>query len=101
MEARAFSLILLCGLVWSMSAQGVVVFTDANTEWAIRLELGKRSGDITADDLGSLTTLNLGGNELTSPTLPEGLSNLTDLHLWDTDLTSLTLPEGMSGYKTY
>ena len=103
MRLRIFSVIVLWCLMWNVSAQ-VVEIIDSNVERAIRSalrsELGKPSGDITPDELGSLTTLYLNNNDLTSLTLPEGLTNLTHLYLHNNDLTSLTLPEGLTRLTT-
>ncbi len=78
MAKKSFQLLTLLMLaVPSILWAQVVANLDPKVERAIRSELGKPIGDITADDLSKVTNLDLRRNNLTSLTLPEGLSSLT------------------------
>ena len=89
---------ILSSLASIIPAQ-VVNIPDPKVEQAIRAGLKKPTGDITRNDLSSLTNLNLRGNQLASITLPEGLISLESLDLSFNQLSDFTLPEGMTSMK--
>jgi len=101
MAKKSFQLLTLLMLaVPSILWAQVVENLDPKVSLLIRSELGKPTGDITADDLSRVTTLNLRSNQLTSLTLPDGLTSLTSLNLGDNNLTSLILPHGLTSLTT-
>ena len=50
-------------------------------EWAIRMSLGKKYGELTKADLEKVTLLDLSGNQLTDVNELEKLTQLTELNL--------------------
>ncbi len=118
---RMVLLLVLMGFLTNVLAQDLSI-PDPGLNGAIRETLAKPAGPLTAEDLLSLTsldvsrrgvssleglgaahnliTLNLEGNELTSLTLPAGLTNLTELNLYGNQLTNLILPAGLTNLTT-
>lgn len=85
-------LVLHSGLAWVETA----VVSDSQVEWAIRNQLDKPAGELTEEDLGKVTVLDLGGFGLPAISLPAGLTGLNKLILWGNELTELTLPGDLS-----
>ena len=82
--ARKFiiAIVLLTMLVFLLpaslaNADGVVTFPDPNLEAAIRLWMGKPTGDIYESDLAGLSDLNIVGGDITDIT---GLEHCTSLN---------------------
>lgn len=68
-------------LISSFSYGQVVNVSDGNVEDAIRDAIGKADGDLTADDLAKVTSLNLSALDLSKVNIPEGLVNLEEIDL--------------------
>ncbi|MEN6351366.1 MAG: leucine-rich repeat protein [Syntrophomonas sp.] len=66
------------------------LFTDPNLEAAIREELGKPEGDLTAADLEGICELSIFGRGITSLEGIQNLKNLKGLYAWDNPITDIS-----------
>ena len=73
----------------------VIVFADSNLEAAVRLRLGKPTGDFTPSDIPLLTSLNASSKGITDLSGLEWFTDLTNVSLHSNQISDLT-PSEMS-----
>src|SRR5690606_34360035 len=82
-----------------------VEITDPKVEAAIRAEIGKASGDLTAADLLKVVELDLRSQQMSTVTIPEGLTNLEVLDLslnllQNSIFSPMTIPTDLTSLHT-
>ena len=91
-------ILLICAMVMGQSVLAgdkKPLITDPNVEKAIRMELKKRTGELTKADLAKVTRLDLYDTKITDAGLKEvaKLQKLTHLFLYDTKITDAGLKD--------
>ncbi|CVK34100.1 Ig-like domain-containing protein [Methanoculleus bourgensis] len=83
-----------------VAASEVVTFNDPNLEAAVRQELSKPKGDITADDMATLTRLSAAGRGIRDLSGLEYAVNLQTLYISNNQISDLSPLAGLTNLQT-